>query len=492
MARKFNTIKINKRGGVIPAGDLLNIVRIAREAGADALRFGTRQQIFFKVPVGKTEACCQQLQNHELFAEVNEETYPNIVSSFGAENVFHQSAWLREGDYRDIMDAFSFRPKLKVNLVDKDQCFVPFFTGHLNFITASLPNYWHLRVRFPKSNQLYQWPVLIYSYDIPALCAELEELITTKEVASLEDAQQKGEMLGTLLSARKKFITQPTTEELQLPDFRLPYYEGFNMYGQQTWLGIYRRNETFPLGFLEDVAGLSAQCCITPWKSLIIKNINPADRRRWDYVLGKHRINVRHASNELNWMVEDGSDEGLILKRMMVHHFDKEDLRTYGLCFAIKTKPKSGLTGSVVIRRQEVTGKAKTASDKFDILYTKDFNPNTRELVLFRSRVGKEEMGTYLSALCKYYYELQHGEEAINHSVYRESTTNEHVAEQPSKMVHQCLYCKTIYDPAYGDALQGIAPNTAFALLPENYCCPTCETAKTEFVEMDFEAELTV
>ncbi|MGV3768013.1 MAG: rubredoxin [Chitinophagaceae bacterium] len=491
MARKFNTIKINKRGGVVPAGDLLNIVRIAREAGADALRFGTRQQIFFKIPVAKTQECCEKLRAHELFAEVNEESNPNIVSSFAAENVFHQSAWLREGDYRDIMDAFAFRPTLKVNLVDKDQCFVPFFTGHLNFITASLPNYWYLRVRFPKSNQLYQWPGLIYSYDIPLLCAELETLIAGAEITSVHDAQQKGELLVALLAARKKFITQPAAEELQLPDFRLPYYEGFNTHGQQTWLGIYRRNETFPLTFLEDIAALSAQCCITPWKSLIIKNINPADRRRWDYVLGKHRINVRHASNELNWMVEDGSEEGLMLKRMLVHHFDKEDLRTYGLCFAIKTKPKSGLTGSVVIRRQEMGVKTKSATDKFDILYTKDFNPNTRELVLFRSRVGKEEMGTYLSALCKYYYELQHSEETINHKVYREGVATENTAEAPSRTLHQCPHCRTVYDPEYGDAQQDVAPGTMFRSLPENYTCPTCEARKTEFVEMNFEAELT-
>lgn len=485
MARKFNTVKINKRGGLVPAGDLLFIARAAREAGADAIRFGNRQQLLLKIPVERTVAFCDQLKQQELFAELNADIQPNIVSSFAAENVFHQSAWLREGDYRDILDAFTFRPSLKVNLVDKDQCFVPFYTGHLNFITSSLPNYWHLGVRMPRSNDITHWPGLIYSYDIPAFCAVMEELMAAvpEKITYSMDVLVKG------LNERRKFITQPVSEELQLPGFRLPYYEGFNQFGQQTWLGIYRRNELFSLSFIEDLSQLSAQCCITPWKSLIIKNIDPAQRRDWDYVLNRHRINVRHASNELNWVVEDGSEEGLILKRMLVSHFDREDLRTYGLCFAIKLKPGSGLRGSVVIRKLE--GKiTRVAMEKFDILYTKDFNPNTRELVLFRSAVKREDLGTYLASLCKYYYESLQDHGAVNHKVYREETQNIQVATHtPEPLLHQCRFCKTIYDPAFGDLSQGIEKGTAFDSLPDAYVCSTCESPKADFESIVLQPE---
>ena len=90
---------------------------------------------------------------------------------------------------------------------------------------------------------------------------------------------------------------------------------------------------------------------ITSWKSLIIKGIDPQHRYLWDAVLGRFRINVRHAANELNWQVEDHCEDGLILKRHVIRHFDKEDVRTYGLCFAVKTKPASTVPGSVIIRR---------------------------------------------------------------------------------------------------------------------------------------------
>jgi rubredoxin len=284
---------------------------------------------------------------------------------------------------------------------------------------------------------------------------------------------------------------QPLSETLKLPDFRLPYYEGFNHFGQQTWLGIYRRNELFSLDFLEDVARLSAQCCITPWKSLIIKNIDPAKRREWDLVLDRHRINVRHASNELNWMVEDGNEEGLQLKRMLVHHFDREDLRTYGLCFAIKTRPGSGLAGSVVIRKQP-EAKSSTAQERFDILYTKDFNPNTSELVLFRSKVKKEDIGVYLASLCKYYYELRHSEERADHRVYREEPPAENIIGPEPESRHECRWCKTRYDPEFGDQWQGIAAGTVFEELPATYCCPVCEAPKEDYEQIRIQTELSV
>jgi hypothetical protein len=53
---------------------------------------------------------------------------------------------------------------------------------------------------------------------------------------------------------------------------------------------------------------------VTPWKSLLVKNIDHADRPAWGSLLNKHRLNVRHAANELNWQTEDQCPEGLALK----------------------------------------------------------------------------------------------------------------------------------------------------------------------------------
>jgi rubredoxin len=278
---------------------------------------------------------------------------------------------------------------------------------------------------------------------------------------------------------------------LQLPNFALPYYEGFNRYANKTWLGIYRRDETFPVAFLKEVCLIClktriGQLYTTPWKSLIIKGIDSADRRLWDLALGKYRINVRHASNELNWQVEDLSEEALTLKRFVIRHFDRDDVRTYGLCFAIKMGPKTGLFGSVIIRKKENESyNQRKALDRYDILYTKDFKPNSKEVILFRKDIEKENLGVYLVSICKYFYEQQDQQDSILHHIYRDE---EQVTKEESKkttVVYQCKHCFSIYDEEYGDEANNIPPQMLFSDLKERYECPVCSAPKEDFTPIE-------
>ena len=157
------------------------------------------------------------------------------------------------------------------------------------------------------------------------------------------------------------------------------------------------------------------QLYATPWKSIIIKNIDSASRKLWDQVLGKYRINVRHAANELNWQVEDFSEEGLQLKRQVIRHFDKEDVRTYGLCFGVQSKPTSSMFGNILIRKQQTKNPHRLKSlERYDILYKKNFNPNEEELVLYREGIEKEHIGIYLVGLCRFYYERDRMETVLS------------------------------------------------------------------------------
>ena len=486
MQRKHDTIKINLTGGVISAGDLMQIALEADKARVDKIQFGARQQLYIEVLVKLSEQFTTALSKLGIQFEINEENYPNIVSSYVAENVFHNAGWMSEGGYKDILETFNFRPQLKINLVDSGQSFIPFFTGNLNFISSGISNYWFLFLRFPKTNIIYKWPVLLYSLDLCRISRLIEKIIWLRRDAFYDKASIDGDLLYKAVNSKEKFFIQPATENLQLPDFRLPYYEGFNTYSNKTWLGIYRRNERFPLEFIKDICLLCmqtkvGQLYVTPWKTLIIKDLEPQHKKMWDYILGKNRINVRHASNELNWQVEDLCEDGLVLKRYIVGQFDRDDLRTFGLCFAIKMRPKSGLFGSVIIQKCQEKN-ANKRMDRYDILYTKNFNPNSKELILFRSKLPKENLPAYLASLCKYYYELLHGAELLEHDVYREKVSDELIAEPIIKEIYQCPDCLTVYDESYGDQTSGIEPGLSFFELPENYSCFTCGETKNKFV----------
>jgi len=51
----------------------------------------------------------------------------------------------------------------------------------------------------------------------------------------------------------------------------------------------------------------------------------------------------------------------------------------------------------------------------------------------------------------------------------------------PKMDKYKCSVCGWIYDPEIGDADGGIAPGTPFEKIPDNWKCPVCGAAKTEF-----------
>ena len=46
---------------------------------------------------------------------------------------------------------------------------------------------------------------------------------------------------------------------------------------------------------------------------------------------------------------------------------------------------------------------------------------------------------------------------------------------------YRCTVCGWIYDPAIGDADSGIAPNTPFEEIPDEWVCPLCGVGKEDF-----------
>lgn len=467
-------IKVNLPGGFIAAGDLYEILLIAESAGATDIRFGNRQQLYFIVPAENLEDLEVDMLKAEIDYEKDEDLYPNIISSYVADTIFnHHESWLREGVYKDIFDKFDHQPKLKVNLVDNHQTFVPFFSGNLNFIASGINNYWFVYIRFPKMDKLccFQW--LVYSEDLPAFAKAAEDIILQQKELFYDKAAINEELFFKTLLKKLPLAYQPVKEPLKLPDFYLPYYEGFNKHGNKYWLGIYRRNELFKLSFLKDICLLCiktriGQIYTSPWKSIIIKGIEQADRNQWGLLLSKYRLNIRHAANELNWQIEDICEEGLHLKQQLVQQFEETDLRTYQLSFAIKTQPKTGLQGSIILK--------KDISECYDILHTRDFNPNSKDELIYAKHIEPRALAEKLTALCNEFYDRKNEQALFTTEAAFEAS---HFQKEESS-IYQCADCLTVYDKRYGDTVNGIEKGVDFELL-SNYICPVCEAPASEF-----------
>lgn len=482
MENQQHIIKINLPGGIVSPGDLFEIITIAQKHNVSSVRFGNRQQLLFTV--ARTDL--ENLQDSFLVADVDYELdtdkFANIISSYVTEEVLYTSNWLREGVYKDILNGFSHKPQLKINLVDYYQNLIPFFTGNLNFISSEKNNFWYLYIRFPKTNTMYCWPSLVYSEDIPLISKAIEHVILTEKETFYNQKNIDGILLFEKINTTNTFLHQPYENPLVHTGFQLPYYEGFNKYGNnKLWLGIYRRNETFSIPFLKEICSLClntriGQLYTTSWKSLVIKSINHNDRKYWSTLLNKYRINVRHAANELNWQLEDLCQEAIDIKLELVKNFEEADLRTYPLCFAIKTQPNTGLFGSIIIRKRNAVSKFGEAL--FEVLHTHNFNPNSKEYITFAVSVSKTQLGESLIALCDYFYNLHVGESPEVETNQKATPTETYIK------VHQCKNCFTIYDKRFGDETQNIVPNTLFESL-ESYFCPICDAPKQDFIALE-------
>ncbi|MBC9913000.1 rubredoxin [Chitinophaga varians] len=475
MARQTHTISVNFRGGIIPPGVLLDLLEVAAEATVTHIRFGLRQQLLLNVPdkqLSAFQAACNDRQ-------IDFSAHPNILSTYPAAGIFLHDTWLVEGIYKDVFNQFDYLPALKVNICDSKQTFVPLFTGHINWISSNTTHYWHLYLRLPGSQELFRWPELIYTNSIATVSKATETLM----LRGLEPAAVFSDIKALL-----PYVFQESGVEPEFPAFHLPYYEGFNKQDNSYWLGIYRRDETFPVPFLKEVCRLcletrTGQLYNTPWKSLVIKNIDPAHRYLWDYLLGKYGINVRHAANELNWQVEDNSEDGLILKRYIIRHFDVADVRTYGLCFSIRMQEQTSLFGNIIIRRKASRHGSKLKyMQRYDILYTDGFNANSSALIPYREDVSKEQLGPYVASLCKLFYEQKSETDMLQHFVKAQQSPV--VRAEAMRKVHQCVCCLTVYDETVGDEWQEVPAGTPFASLPPAYCCSVCEAEKDTFREI--------
>lgn len=477
MIKRHQTIVVNFTGGIVSPGYLLDILEIAAAHKITEVSFNLRQQLCIEVPVSSVKVFLQDCKKQRIEAAPQKQLPPNIFSSYVSTGIFSEDSWVTEGVYKDVFAllASSIR-RCKVNICDPGQAFVPLYTGHLNWVASADKHYWHLYLRFPGTDTLYHWPELIYTNDLATVTVALEQYSQLPACQPLMTARD-GAGLYQLLHSSHSYIALPAQSPTAAPPFHLPYYEGFNKYGSQYWLGIYRRDELFSVTFLQEIARLCLSSRIgelhaTPWKSVIIKNILPAQRPQWDSILGHYRINVRHAANELNWWVEDGNEDALVVKRHVIRYFDKEDVRTYGLCFGVLIKNATPAYGTVLIRQQEGQARVSLKSQvRYDIYYSEDFNPNTGNYILFREAVAKDHLGPYLVSISKLFYQQAANRNQIADAPPETSVINQ---ETIRRKVYQCNCCTTIYDPQTGDPRQGVAANTPFDQLPPEYSCFTC------------------
>ena len=462
-------LRIN--GGVLSPGELKYICEAAEGLGLDAISFGSRQDIIFPEKIDKDKfAQFDKIQ----FIKPKRDGIENIVSSYVSADILPSTSWLTSDRYLYILEQFKHNLKLRVNIIDPKQRLVPLFTGNVNFIASESEDYWYLYVRLPDWKKTEMYPALIYSWDMDKVELAIEQV--------LQEEPETIETLFDLVNDAVETNNRTVDKPLEVPFYPFPYYEGMNRFGDKYWLGLYWRNNRYDLTFLKDLCDLCAESkigkiCITPWKSFIVKGVPIHSKLQWEKFLGSYGINVRHSMLELNWHLPVNDKDALNLKKYLVTNFDQNDISTYGLTFGISNfESKAYHFTSVVIeknKKPELLGDF-VIRDTYNLLYAKNFDPNTGEYIMHVQDVDKVELPGLLMELSKLYFK-QLGTQR------QEEKAKEIKKEATEENVYQCQDCLTIYNEVFGDITQNIPPNTAFETLDETYECSLCEAPKSNF-----------
>lgn len=425
--KDINTIKINFKGGIIHPADLYNILLAAGKSGLGYVRFGLRQQLLLDIALENLELLTTELGKLGIGYEINNEEFPNIISSYPAEEVFILNTWVKAEVYHEIFKLFNYTPRLKINICDASQSFTPMLTGNINWAASpGDPDFWYLFIRFPKTNVVYEWKELFHTKNLAGMSVCIEETILQNKEKFYDNEEANGDELHRKLNT-SGFTTKPVEVPLTLPHNNLPYYEGFNRYNDKYWLGIYRRDELFNIQFLKEICRLCletqiSELCATPWKSIIIKRIIGNNRKDWNHLLNKYQINVRHAANELNFQVEDNSLKALQLKHHLVKYLNNDDTRTFGICIGIKTRKKSEVFSSILVRRKALFNIGKWGFFyTYDILFAKNYNPNERTGFVFSRDNPKLVVAEQLRRAILSYYNFTGPKEVLNSEELEES-----------------------------------------------------------------------
>ncbi|MDG2279275.1 MAG: rubredoxin [Flavicella sp.] len=461
------------KGGVLSPGELKRVIELAEALGLDDISFGSRQDINFPVTEANKSILAQF--SDLTMASVSDAENQNIVCSYVSSDIFMNTPWLNGVKYLYILENFRYNPKLKINITDPKQQLVPLYSGELNFIASEHEDYWYLNLKLPHWEEAVFYPVLIFTFDIHKISKEIEEIYT-----DADDVEELFDLVNAHLETNNRTIEK----ELEVPFQPFPYYEGMNKMGiNRYWLGLYWRNNKYDLNFLKDFSDFCldhkvGKICITSWKSFIVKGIHKEDKLTLEKFLGKRGINVRHSSLEMNWHIPVADDSALDLKKFIVKSFDQNDISTYGMTFGISNfgENKTYFTTAMVEKNKTPSiVKNFQVRPTFNVLYSKNFNPNTQDYIVYAQDVDKIELPGLLMELSRMYFDQ------LGDAPQEKEDKNTQKVETQKTEVYQCPDCLTIYDSQLGDSTVDITPNTAFEDLPASYVCSVCETAKEKF-----------
>ena len=465
-------VRIHIPGGNLPPVELRNIISLANSLGADYIEPSSRQEILFDIPIISTTRGEHLVKLSALPFPFDNGDIPNtnIVSSHPVVDIYSQSSWVSEGVYLDILSSFEKQPELKINITDLDQDMFPWWGGDLNFVASERVGFWNL-IWADKENNFFVLPEPIYTNLIPSITKDLSNMILSNRIPPFRK---------TCLDL-ETFLKEKNHKKWEQKKF--PRTEGFHMYGNRYWLGLFSRDYRFPISLLESLCQISAQTQsvklgLTPWKTFLFRDIQEKDLPKWSEVLEKYRWNTRHSGLELSWFVSDLDSDALFLKKKVLKKLDSVDVFPAGHSIGIFAEGERQITHIRVERKYRLP-KWKFFGSNYSIYFSNSPWKKTDQIKpIAKVHTSWQVVDVISNLIAGKFPSPMANIEILDNKNFPQEGIN--------KSSFYCQDCWTAYDENVGDLEQGIPSLTKWIEVPETYKCPVCEANKANFVERDF------
>ena len=481
----YKKIKLFVPGGRLAIDDFTHLLELCKLIGVNHFQFGRRQEIIIRLPKERLPNFERSLKGfmYEVEGE-NGYSHHNVISSFLTHEICPSTYWLRGSTILEILDSIDWLPTIRVSITDLKQDMVYSFTGDINFIPSDQENFWHVYLRNRAGGNLWYFPFIVHSDDIHRVVSVYEQEHKNEE----ETIESKIETLHSQLQGR----LTATTYEPQINVAEFFNYEGIYNYGEDKyWLGIYKRETRFQFSELESIVSLCKQHMIgymhiTPWKSLVVKDILSENIVDWKLLLAQNGLSIGHSHAELNWQINDFDEDAYDLKAYLRKEIAANDVANTGVIIGINNDKNYSFSHIIIEKTPFLKLFGTNEVSTYTIYNRKDFNPTYNEFEVHKKWVTKSGLLNALKSAFECYYEKAYKEPSTftakplqieKDKVLKDKVVNE--------TVHQCDCCGTVYFSEIGDMDRDIIPGTSFKLLPETYTCSLCDAPKQSFKPID-------
>ena len=480
-------------GGIIGTGALRTVAELSGAWGIDRLTIGHRQDLLVAgIPesyVARFRAAVAPLEVDRADAS----GHPNITSSAAATGIMRGARWLDAGIIQSILAGIRLRPSFAVNVADPHQDLLPLTSGLVNFLAADEVDSWRIAIaadhhprrgaRAPGRHDRVTLPYLVPSEYVAEAVQAAEETVVDAGTESSHVSEDLAHAIRARLGTR--LVQADGGQRLPPPEYG--DYEGVHpmQSGSGYWIGMSAGTRPFRHRFLEQLCMRAAQQGIgavftTCWRSLVLKNVAPEHLAEWRRLLGRHGVRVRHADAALHWQVCERLPEARELAGTMIARLSRRSIVTSGLSFAVTDDPT----------RHEVAVAIQPLADerlplaglrrRYAVRHREGFDRHNPGWLTFARRLRERDLAPALADLTRRFYR-DDGEPPTSEALPPEPPEPPEPPVEERSGTWSCASCGNEYDPAYGDPLGEVAPDTAFAALPSGWRCPVCDSPPNDY-----------